>query len=248
MILGTEEDRLLVISDLHLGNPASNAEADLPDLFDEVARTGTALCINGDGFELLSASAARLATTGFPIIRQLHDLAARVPIYYVVGNHDLALEHLLLDMPFTVSPFLNVRSGGQLIRVEHGHVYEPIWAGHQALYEAVGRAGRFLRRGSRTDTYEVFTKVHERVDDFRRRRGEHRPYYHHDAADALFQRGFDAVVFGHTHRPEVTARPGGTFVNGGDWIRKRTFVLIDRGRLHLGEWAPGARLDELLVG
>lgn len=241
MILDIEEERLLIISDLHLGCPASDAQVDLPSLFDEVARTRTPLCINGDGFELLTASAAGLAASGFPVLRRLQELAAQVPVYYVLGNHDLELEHLLLDMPFSVSPFLNLRSGEQLIRVEHGHVYEPIWAEHQAVYEAFSRVSRFLL-GRRVDVYEWFTKVHERVDDIRRRNGADRPYYHYDAADALFQRGFDTVVFGHTHRPEHTARPGGTFVNGGDWITKRTYVLIDGGTLTLGEWAPGTRL------
>ena len=65
---------------------------------------------------------------------------------------------------------------------------------------------------------------------------------HHLAAEALFQRGFDAAVFGHTHHPEVRELDGGTFVNGGDWLHHRSFVRIEAGELTLGEWEPGALL------
>jgi UDP-2,3-diacylglucosamine pyrophosphatase LpxH len=58
----------------------------------------------------------------------------------------------------------------------------------------------------------------------------------------LFRRGFDAVVFGHTHQPEVRELDGGTFVNGGDWLRRRSYVTIDAGDLALHEWEPGQPL------
>lgn len=62
------------------------------------------------------------------------------------------------------------------------------------------------------------------------------------AAEALFRRGFDAVVLGHTHQPELRQLAGGTFVNGGDWLRRRTYVTIDDGDLALHEWeGPGRR-------
>lgn len=29
-------------------------------------------------------------------------------------------------------------------------------------------------------------------------------------------------------------------MNGGDWMRHRTYVTIDAGHLSLGEWTPGS--------
>lgn len=241
MILDAAEEHLVVISDLHLGCPGSRAAEQVPRFIDEVAERGASICINGDGFDLLQSSPSTLAVAGFPILRQLQGLAeAGLPIYYTLGNHDLALEHVLFDLPFVVTPFLNVRSGGRLIRVEHGHVYEPFYARHPGIYELGGRLGRFAL-SVRPDTYELWARAQLAVDDRRRRRGDIVRYPHHEAAEALFSRGFDAVVFGHTHLPELTELDGGTFVNGGDWMRRRSYVTIDAGQLALHEWAPSDR-------
>jgi UDP-2,3-diacylglucosamine pyrophosphatase LpxH len=239
VILTAAEESLVVVSDLHLGNPASNAERSLGAFLDEVAQSGRALCINGDGFDLLQSTAPRLAVSGFPILQRLHRLAADgMPIYYVLGNHDLVLEHLLFDLPFVVAPFLNLVSGDRRIRIEHGHVHDPVYARSPALYEFGGRAGR-LALLAHADVYRFYSQVQRRFDDWRRRPGRSRPYPHHAAALDLFQRGFDAAVFGHTHIPELIELGSGTFANCGDWLKSRTCVTIDDGQIALHEWEPG---------
>lgn len=238
MQLNVAHDRVVVVSDLHLGCPASSASRDFDRFLDEVAATGRTLCINGDGFDLLQSSLAGLATAGFPVLGRLQELArSGTTVRYVLGNHDLALEHVLLDLRFQVAPFLNLTSGGMRIRIEHGHLHEPFYARFPGLYELGGRIAR-TALVARADTYELWARAQQRVDD--RRRGRGALYPHHAAALDLFRRGFDAVVFGHTHQPERTELGGGLFVNGGDWLRRRTIVTVDDGRIALGEWEPGA--------
>ena len=240
VILRAAEERMVVVSDLHLGCPASSAEKHFGSFVDEVAHAGYALCVNGDGFDLLQSSASGLATSGFPVLQKLQELAlSGTSVYYVVGNHDLALEHVLFDLSFHVVPFLNLRSGDRLIRIEHGHVYEPVFTRAPWFYNLCARLGRYFLLIN-ADSYELWTKVQQRVDERRRKADRPRPYPHHEAASDLFRRGFDAVVFGHTHRPELSEFDGGTFVNGGDWLRRRTYVTIDAGELSVQEWQPGA--------
>jgi UDP-2,3-diacylglucosamine pyrophosphatase LpxH len=240
VILRTTEERVVVVSDLHLGSPASSAAKHFGAFLDDVAQSGRALCVNGDGFDLLQSSTVGLATFGFPVLRRLQELAmSGVPVYYVLGNHDLALERVLFDLPFSVVPFLNLRSGDQLIRVEHGHLHEPVYARFPRAYQLAGRLGR-LPLLVHADSYELWSRAQKRVDDRRRQSGRPQPYAHYEAARDLFRRGFDAVVFGHTHRPERIDLDGGTFVNGGDWLRRRTCVTIDSGALAVKEWSPGA--------
>lgn len=45
--------------------------------------------------------------------------------------------------------------------------------------------------------------------------------------------GLAGVVHGHTHRPLLTRSAGGTYVNNGDWTRRRTAVRIDGNRAEL---------------
>lgn len=232
MILDVEVGRTIVVSDLHLGSPASTAEQRLPAFLAAVERSGATLCINGDGFDLLQSSMASLIAAALPVVRNLRRLVeAGTPVLYTLGNHDLALEHLLTDLPLRVAPFLNLTSGGRRIRLEHGHVYEPFYARHPGLYEFGGRLARpFLAVSG--DVYKLWATAQLALDK-RRRAGD---YPHHVAARMLFRRGFDAVVLGHTHHPECTDLGDGLFVNCGSWMSAGTWVDIRDGEITLHSW------------
>lgn len=239
MKLEVREERMVVISDLHLGSPASRAAQLLPGFLAHVADEGWPLCINGDAVDLLQYSLPALVADSAIVLDALqgyldHDL----PVRYVFGNHDLVLEHLIQALPVDATPVLNVRSGDALVRIEHGHVHEPVWVRAPGLYELGGRLGRYLLLAT-GDVYQLWERVARAIHTRRRRDLDEYPAYL--AADALFERGFDAIVFGHTHLPERVERPGGTYVNGGAWMRSATYVTIDHGRVALRRW-PEDRL------
>ena len=240
MILDIEEDRLFVVSDLHLGNPASTAPTRLLPFLDHVADEGASLCIDGDGFDMLQTSFKRLVNSGVPVLARLRRIAANGGrVYYVVGNHDLVLEHFL-DRVLTLemSPFLNLRSGDARIRIEHGHLYDPFFARYPDLYEmATHLAG--LALFLRADIYRTWTWLSDKADQRRRTRaGEDitAASYCHGAAEMLLARGFDSVVFGHTHNAEHVQMPSGTYVNCGNWLRGASYVEIDQGTVALKKW------------
>ncbi|HTV26059.1 MAG TPA: hypothetical protein VMG12_45490, partial [Polyangiaceae bacterium] len=87
MIIDTVQERLLVISDLHVGNPYSAATRSLGEFF-EFAESGRYnVCINGDGFEILQARFASLATESAGVLRAIRRLIERgLQVQYVVGN------------------------------------------------------------------------------------------------------------------------------------------------------------------
>jgi UDP-2,3-diacylglucosamine pyrophosphatase LpxH len=237
------EERLFVISDLHLGNPASSARQRVVDFIDYTRMTGASLCLNGDGFELLQTSFTRLAADTIPVINAIRRLKAEGHnAYYVVGNHDIALEHFLEDWLFThISPFLNLSSGDQRVRIEHGHIYDSFFMRYPDVYEAATRlAGLFIF--ARPDVYSLWAKADEALDRRRRRKaGETSDDISalHEAAGILLDRGFDAVVFGHTHNPETVVMPErGVYVNSGNWLRGSHYVDIDRGTVTLKRWEP----------
>ena len=97
-------------------------------------------------------------------------------MYYVVGNHDLVLEHFLDSiLTFTLSPFLNVASGDARIRIEHGHLYDPFFARYPDLYELATRLAG-LALFLRADVYRLWTWLADRADRRRRRAGRRRPH------------------------------------------------------------------------
>ena len=152
MITSIKSERLLVISDLHLGNPFSNAKRRVLPFLRWAAQNNYDVCINGDGLEIAQASFNKVAFDVPEFFRMLGEVRKRGrDIYYVIGNHDIALEHFLEDWGvMIVTPFLNVQSGQTRIRIEHGHVYDPFFVKHPVLYEAlthfVAPSGLFPRR------------------------------------------------------------------------------------------------------
>jgi UDP-2,3-diacylglucosamine pyrophosphatase LpxH len=240
VIIDTTEERLLIVSDLHVGNPYSAATRNLGEFFEFAASGGYNLCINGDGFEILQARFASLAAESATVLRGIRRLIDRgLSVSYVVGNHDIALENFLMAWSgIQISPFLNVTSGDLRIRVEHGHLYDPSFVKSPRLYEWLTRAaGPILH--FYPDVYRLWTGWEDVKQGARRmlrpNRGERSVY--HEAAQMLMRRGFDVVVFGHTHQPEdVALPPGGRYLNCGTWVRGGTFVEIDRGQVALRRW------------
>ena len=248
MKLAAEENRLFVISDMHLGNPASTAEQRLLGFLDHAAEVGASVCVNGDGFDMLQTSFSRLVSTSLPVLHRLRRVQqAGGRVHYIVGNHDIALEHFLDNvLTLQLSPFLNVRSGDRLVRVEHGHLYDPFFSRWPRPYELLTKAAG-LALFLHADVYRAWTWLTMRMDTRRRRLAgdDVLAYsYCHAAAEMLLQRGFDAVVFGHTHNAEHVMLPSGTYVNSGNWLRGRTFVDIDHGEVALRTW-DGKRPREL---
>lgn len=240
MIIDVEQERLLIISDLHVGNPYSSASRNLGQFF-EFAESGRFnLCINGDGFEILQARFANLAADSVGVLRGIRRLIdGGLTVFYVVGNHDIALENFLTAWSgIQITPFLNVTSGDARIRVEHGHLYDPSFVKSPRFYEWITRAaGPVLHLYP--DVYRLWTDYEIAKQRVKRAlsggKGERSVY--HEAAQMLLTRGFDVVVFGHTHHSEdVTFAPGRRYVNSGNWVRGGSFVEIDRGHVALRSW------------
>jgi UDP-2,3-diacylglucosamine pyrophosphatase LpxH len=240
VIIDIQEERLVVISDLHVGNPYSAASRNLGEFFEDARRRGYNLCINGDGFEILQARFASLAADSAGVLRSLRRLIdAGRRVFYVVGNHDIALENFLSAWSgIQITPFLNVTSGDARIRIEHGHLYDPSFVKSPRFYEFMTRAaGPFLH--FYPDVYRIWTSYEElkhRVSGALRGKRSSVSVYH-DAARMLLRRGFDVVVFGHTHHAEeVVFEPGQRYFNSGNWVRGGTFVEIERGQVSLRRW------------
>ena len=61
-----------------------------------------------------------------------------------------------------------------------------------------------------------------------------------EAAEELARRGFDAVVFGHTHYAgELPLNDNrARYLNTGSWFKDPHFVTIEHGEVTLRPWPP----------
>src|SRR5690606_17487144 len=103
------------------------------------------------------------------------------------------------------------------------------------------------------DVYRLWSMYEESKARVRRwyRRGPQHESIYCESADMLLRRGFDVVIFGHTHQPlDVELAPGRRYVNSGNWMRGGSFVEIIDGQVELKHWTSteGARVEPLVSG
>ncbi|MEP4378372.1 MAG: metallophosphoesterase [Alphaproteobacteria bacterium] len=245
MKTNVREDKIILMSDVHLGNPFCTTKREIGEFLEWVSTTDYALCINGDWLEIAQTSFTKLAREAPELMSRLSSIFnAGNHLYYVVGNHDIVFEHFIEAWGgFQVVPFLNVRSSDKRIRVEHGHLYDPFFSNHPAAYEFVTHlAGYFLHAWPRLYyqwiRFEKLKSRFRRPEDGEGIEGEDKAFS--AAADEILRRGFDVVCFGHTHHAGVVnLGEGRLYVNTGTWLFNPTFVVIENGEVSLQEWRNG---------
>lgn len=251
MITSIRAEKLVVVSDLHLGNPFSHAKKQVIPFMKWAANQGYDICINGDGLEIAQASFSKVAQDVPELFRALGEIRKQGrEVYYVTGNHDIALEHFLEDWGvMKVSPFLNVENGSTRIRIEHGHVYDPFFVKNPALYEALTYLAGFLLK-LHPNLYRLWISFERWKSRMRAKKtgiiGE--PPSFREAAVDLNRRGFDVVVFGHTHHPgETRLESGGQYFNPGSWMMTTHFVLIEGSKVSLQEWKRDSLQSQIKI-
>ncbi len=258
MKTSVRESRLLVVSDVHMGNRLHRTRRAFTEFVEFALEHRYSICINGDGIDLAQLSLSLLVADITPSLGLfLKFWENDLRIYYTVGNHDIALEHFLTDVGrMRVVPFLSVSSGDQRIRVEHGHMYDDMFLRFPRMYFAFTLIGRlaigispafyqalhkftdawveFLEWG--LSGFGLFGKKKDVTPNENTIVGERECFRH--GAEASGSRGFDAVVFGHTHfAGTATLSDGIKYYNTGAWFGDPHCVAIDDGRIWCGSVA-----------
>jgi UDP-2,3-diacylglucosamine pyrophosphatase LpxH len=250
MITDVAEDRLLITSDTHIGSYFCDARQKFIGFLEYARANKINVCLNGDGVDLLHTSLQKITLETAALLRELRRITSEITVYYTVGNHDIILEHYLGDWGgLQLVPYLNVTSGAKRLRVEHGHLYDAFLMEHPDLQMALTRFSGNLCR-----IYPPWYFWHEGYRKFRhwylpRLLGRH-PQTHNspitidqspaylEAAEELARRGFDFVIFGHTHRPGVLPLNDNraSYVNTGSWFKQPHYVVLDHGSVELKPW------------
>jgi UDP-2,3-diacylglucosamine pyrophosphatase LpxH len=239
MITEITSKKLVVISDLHLGNPFSKAKNQTVEFLHWAAKNKYDIVINGDGFEIAQVSFTKIARDVPEVFHAIKAVTARgCNIYYIIGNHDIVLENFLNDWGgFKMAPFLNVWSNQSRIRIEHGHLYDAFFVKNPELYEFMTwAAGLLLNFYPRL--YKLWIKFEKLQSRFLWKKdpksipGEHPNFI--AAARELAQRGFDIVIFGHTHHPGVVdLGQNRKYINSGSWLMGTPYIEINDGQVQL---------------
>ncbi len=240
------EDHLCVISDLHLGNPAFVKRDYLKSFINYLAKNGISLCINGDGIDLLQNSKQKLLIDFQTLINSLKDFVRKggKKIYYVRGNHDFSFESNLAQSGLPpIIPSLKVLSGNRQIHIEHGHIYDQPFQYYPRLHLHLSKVlGKLLKISPKF--FHLYFKIEWFLHKIQNGKvnGKKGPMLdtsgNLSAALKFFARGFDIVIFAHTHRHGLHVMDGGKILaNAGAWTSEKSHYLeIRHGAISLKEW------------
>jgi len=236
------------ISDLHLGAPdrASSLERERAFVawLDQIAPTAEHLFVVGDLFDFWFEYKQVVPRGGVRALGKLAELSDRgIQIELFTGNHDLWIFDYLpseLGCVLHRAPVQRHLQGLDLM-IGHGDGLGP---GDQGY--------KFLKRIFENRFFQwCFARLHpnfgiglaERSSRLSRSHtglsdadylGAEREWLVQYSLEQLQHRAIDAFIFGHRHLPiDLALEPNSRYLNLGDWLRYRTYAVLEDGVLRL---------------
>ena len=246
--------RAIWISDIHLGTSGCKAEFLLDFLrvneSDQLYLVGDIV----DGWQLKRGWYWKQSHNDV-VQKVLRKARKGTKVTYIVGNHDEVLRE-----------FLGLRFGEILIENEAVHELRDgrrLWVTHGDLFDGVIQYAKWLAYLGDT-AYTMALKVNDHFNYLRHKMGMSywslSQYLKHRVKNAVSfitafeealttearRRGYDGVVCGHIHRPEIREIDGTLYCNDGDWVESLSaLVETHEGELKLVFW-PHRRFEKEL--
>lgn len=227
--------RLLVIADAHIGAAPAVTEAALLRFLDTAPTLGDSLLVVGDLFEFWFVWRRVVPRRAFRIASALANLARRMPVSMVGGNHDRWDRTFWRDEAgIQWSPGgLDLELAGHAVHALHG----------DGLVERPGRVAWSHRLIANPLTPRLFGLLHPDlgiwvVDRLAPLLGEHRITPAIQAANAARQLEFARtrltgqpapwmLIMGHTHTPALhELAPGHFYLNPGAWLDGHRYAVV----------------------
>lgn len=237
----------MVVGDAHIGRESPDTTAAFVAFLDTVPSLGDGLLVTGDLFEFWFAYDRVVPRHGITALAALAQVARRVPILMLGGNHD--------------------RYAGTFWERELGIRFAP----HEARFTLDGRPALALHGDGLTDTHwsarvlhrilrhdmtvALYRTIHpdcgmwlvDRLSgylgDRERTEAEVQGGVARQAAWAdqrlAAEPGLGLVVMGHTHRPATrVSAQGGIYLNPGAWFDGYRYAIVADGAATLHQFRP----------
>jgi UDP-2,3-diacylglucosamine pyrophosphatase LpxH len=231
---------LVVLSDVHLGTHGSRADELLKYLRSISPKR---IILNGDMIDFWQFRKHFWPKNHTAIIRHFMQwLKEGVQVDYICGNHDeLMRRYLGFEIgTFSILNHVVLEQNGKKVWVFHGDAFDK--AMHKKWLAKWG--GRWYDRTIRINKVinAITAKfggrpryISKAIKDWVKGLVKKKHNWEEIAANAAIDKGYDIVVVGHIHKPEmreiVTSKGSVMYLNSGDWMENLTSL-----EYHEGKW------------
>jgi UDP-2,3-diacylglucosamine pyrophosphatase LpxH len=237
--------RAIWISDIHLGTPGCKAEFLLDFLKWHEAKDLFLVGDIIDGWQLKKGWYWKQSHNDV-VQKILRKARKGTRVTYVAGNHDEVLRQ-----------FLGLAFGDIKIVDETSHQLldgRVLWVTHGDLFDGVIQHAKWLAYLGDT-LYTLVLNLNHHLNRIRHRMGlsywSLSQYLKHKVKNAVSfitsfeealtsearRRGYDGVVCGHIHKPEIREINGTLYCNDGDWVESLSaLVETNTGELKIIHW------------
>ena len=246
---------LAIISDVHLGTFGTQPKLLLRYLKSIDPHT---LIINGDLIDCWAFSKRYWPKSHMQVLLYLLEMARDgVRIYYLTGNHDEMMRKFVGFRMGGVEILnqLVIDCNGKKAWVFHGDAFDASMQGSKRMakfggwcYDGVVRINRLVNAGLKFGSLKPvhFSKW---LKDATKKMVNKVSSLEQSVARAALQKGYDFVICGHVHRPEITnicIEEGEImYLNSGDWIENLTALEWDQGKWSLFRYQEDPNLKVL---
>lgn len=230
---------VVVISDVHLGTYGCHAKELLAYLKSIQPET---LILNGDIIDIWQFSKSYWPGSHMRVIKHLMGLIAKgTTVYYITGNHDEMLRKFAGFQlgSLRVVNKLVLELGNKRAWLFHGDVFDVTMQHSKWLAKLGGQGYDLLILLNRLVNFFCLKFNREKVQLSRNIKNRVKSAvkfinnFERTAADIAISNGYDYVVCGHIHQPEmrdVSTEDGCvTYLNSGDWIENLTALEFNKG-------------------
>lgn len=238
---------IAVVSDVHLGTYGCRAKELLRYLKSIQPKT---LILNGDIIDIWQFSKKYFPKSHLKIVKYLtHLLTKNVKIYYITGNHDEMLRKFkgLKLGSFEIQNKLVLDLDGEKAWFFHGDVFD-ITMKHSKWLAKLGGKGYDLLILLNTMVNWVSEKLgrgrlsfSKKVKNGVKGAVKHISEFEETAIEIGAMSGYNYVVCGHIHQPEIRdiVTEEGVhlkYLNSGDWVENLTALEFNKGEWSLYEF------------
>jgi len=243
---------ILVLSDLHLGTFGCRA-AELLSYLRTVKPEMVVL--NGDIIDIWAFKKSFFPQDHMRVVKKLLKWSAKIPVYYITGNHDEALRR------YSPARLGDLRLVDQLVLELDGRSH---WFFHGDIFDATMKNAKWLAKLGGSG-YDLLIRINhlvnvtllffgrprmsfsKKVKDSVKRAVNFVSDFERTMAEIALHDGHEVVVCGHIHQPRMytvrTPKGDVTYLNSGDWIENMSALEYTKGRwgLYLHDAAQQAR-------